>query len=335
MMQFQAPFYAGLLVIAFLLVFRLIYLYNWKRKAQNSFADPNLSKRIFSFSNLNQFVTSNLLILLSVVLIVFALMDWVSPGEEQDIEIQGADVVYCLDLSNSMNAEDIAPSRLDKAKLIIETTLKKTSSDRVGLVIFAHNAYRVMPLTQDYEALLSYLSSAQTHNIRTQGTRFEQAISVAQSLFKPEDLTTKNIILLSDGEDQTKDIASAIKLAKAHKMRILSIGVGTTKGSVIPEQKRYQDTGLLLDENNDPVISKLNESSLKKMASETGGKYFYGDNTQKVATDIRMTLQANNHEAVQLDTAYVADHHFQWFVALALLLIIIVSLTNIPTEFNI
>ncbi len=334
-MKFESPFYASLLVLIIVLLVRLFYLYRWKRNAQRSFADPDLASKIFSFSNIKQFVTSNFLLILSVFLMVLALMDFVSPGEEQEVEIQGADVVYCLDLSNSMNAEDIAPSRLDKAKLIIESTLEKTASDRVGLVVFAHDAYRVMPLTQDYEAMTSYLNAAHTNYIRSQGTRFEEAVRVAQSLFQKEDLTSKNMVLLSDGEDQTEDIASAVELAKAQNMRIFTIGIGTSKGSVIPESKRYQDTGLLLDENRNPVISKLNDTSLKELASGTGGTYFYGNNTDEVSTQIRMALQNQSTNNLQLDTAYVANHHFQWFVGMALLLIIIVSLTNIPTEFNI
>ncbi len=334
-MNFESPFYASLLVLVLLLIVRSWYLFRWKKRAQSSFADPQLAKKIFSFSNIGQFLRSNFLLILSVFLMILALMDLVSPGEEQEVEIQGADVVYCLDLSNSMNAEDIAPSRLDKAKLIIESTLEKTASDRVGLVVFAHNAYRVMPLTQDYEAMTSYLNAANTDYIRSQGTRFEEAVKTTQTLFKKEDLTSKNIVFLSDGEDQTDDIEKAIELAQAHKMRIITVGIGTTKGSVIPEKKKYQDTGLLLDEDKNPVISKLNDTSLKEMASATGGKYFYGDNTDQVSTQIRMALQEKADSNSQLDSAYVAEHHFQWFLGLALLLLIIVSLTNIRTEFNI
>ncbi len=334
-MSFEYPTYASLFILLLLLVARMIYLYNWKKRAQASFADAKMAKKIFQFSNVSAFIRSNLFLLLIVFLLILALMDLVSPGEKQEVEIQGADIVFCLDLSNSMNAEDVLPSRLEKAKLIIESTLEKTANDRVGLVVFAYDAYPIIPLTQDYEAVSSYLSTVQTTDVLSQGTRFKEAILAASKLFKKEDLTTKNVVLISDGEDLTNDVDQAAELADENNMRIISVGIGTTKGSVIPEIKHLQNTGLILDENGKPVVSKLDEKSLKEMATETQGKFIYATNTDNTSLQIRQAIKAGNNTELNIQEAYVANHHFQWFVGLALLLIIIVSLTNIQSEFNI
>ncbi len=334
-MSFESPIYAGIIFFILLLVLRVFYLYNWKKGAQQAFASPQFAKQLFQFSDIKQFVFSNALLIVMVISIMVALMDLIGEGEPQTVEIQGSDVVFCLDLSNSMNAEDIAPSRLEKAKLIIESTLDKTFNDRVGLVVFANDAYRVLPLTSDYQAFDSYIASASTAFIGDQGTRFERAIEEASLLFNKEDITSKNIVLISDGEDVADDVGAASNLASKNDLRIISVGVGTEKGSVIPEKKQFQSTGLILDEDKVPVVSRLDESSLKSMAQATGGSYIYATNMEDTAIEIRKQLKSNSNSEITISEAYVAHHYFQWFVGLALILLIIVSLTNIKSEFNI
>lgn len=321
------------LLFLILFVGLAINAYKWRIKTKSNFADSNLIHSIFPETSNKRFRFKIILTSAGILFLVIALMDPLFGEEEIKVKREGIDIVYALDLSNSMDAQDVAPSRLDKAKKIISESVERLGGDRVALIVFAADAYVISPLTNDYSAIQSYINSAETNLISQQGTNFGDVLIKSSELFEGAPSTGKLLVILSDGEDNESSLSKAIDLAKKNNIHIASLGIGTKSGGPIPVQmggfEEYK-----MDRYGETVISKLDESSMKSLAESSSGVYIRINQTQAGLEDLHRYL--NSLDKNVQDTAMRKDkkHIFQLFLALGLLLIFIDTLTTDHKLFN-
>lgn len=238
----------------------------------------------------------------------------------EKVERKGIDVMIALDVSNSMLSQDVAPSRLEKSKLLIQTLLKKLDGDRVGLVIFAGNAYLQMPLTVDYSSLILYLRSINTNSVPTQGTIITEALDKAENAFNQTDKKYKSIVVITDGEDHEEDAIDKAEELASDGTKVFTIGVGTPNGGTIPiYDQSGKITDVKKDENGNPIITKANANMLQALAKAGNGNYYVLDNTKQVADFLSKDIAKMETKTIndKVYTDYVEQ--FQYFLAFAFL----------------
>lgn len=321
------------LIFLILFIGLAVHLYKWKIKTREEFADSNLINTIFPQISKKRFWFKTILASAGILFLTIALMDPLFGEEEVKVKREGIDIIYALDLSQSMDAQDVAPSRLDKAKKIISESVEKLGGDRVGLIVFAADAYAISPLTNDYSAIQSYINSAETNLISQQGTNFGDVLLKCSELFEGAPSTGKLLVILSDGEDNESSVNKAVDIAKKNNIHIAALGIGTESGSPIPVHiggfEEYK-----LNRNGETVISKLNESSMKSLAESSSGVYIRINQTQAGIENLHRYL--NSLDKNVQDTAMRKDkkHIFQLFLAIGLILIFIDTLTTEHKLFN-
>lgn len=243
------------------------------------------------------------------------------------VESKSADIYLVLDISNSMLAEDLPPSRLERAKQIAKDISTTFQTDRVGLILFAGNAYMQSPLTTDWHAIQLFLNAAHPDQAGTQGTAIGEAIRLVLNAQGKENSSEGAIIILTDGEDHDSDAPLAVTEAAEEGWMTCIIGVGTEDGATIPTYINGQKTDKR-DQQGQPVLTKLNRSLMMELAQGGNGKYF--DATLGTALPAAIDETIANLERTQLENRSFTEHrsYFQWFLLPALLLIFISSFIN-------
>ncbi|MCS6808235.1 MAG: VWA domain-containing protein [Bacteroidota bacterium] len=198
----------------------------------------------------------------------------------EEVKREGVNIMLALDVSNSMRAEDLKPHRLERAKQAITRMLDKLSSDRVGLIVFAGEAYLQLPLTNDYGAVKMFLSALEPPMIPTQGTNIGAAIRLAQRSFNAAEQRHKTLIIITDGEDHENDVLKATKDAREDGIIIHTIGIGSPEGAPIPTYVMGMPSGYRKDRSGNIIITRLNEKILQECASIGGGVYVRASNTE-------------------------------------------------------
>ncbi|MDR2122819.1 MAG: VWA domain-containing protein [Flavobacteriaceae bacterium] len=334
--EFEEISYLYLLFLVPFLVWRMLYLYRWKKSKINQFADRSLQTRIFGHLSLSKFIKDNIWMIIIFILLVFGLANLLGGIEKKEVKREGIDIAFVIDVSASMNAEDILPSRMEKAKKVAGDIMAKLGGDRVGIVIFAGQAYLVMPLSNDYGAAELYLNGLSTSLITAQGTNIAEAVVEASNMLSHISNTSKAIVLISDGETHKGEVDKAIDIADKNDITIFSIGMGTPQGAPIPVTYESGYSEYKKDENGDIVLTKLENSSLKQLAMGTKGAYFYGENPSgEVAKQVFNSLSTLNKKEQSVSYTYDSKQYFQFFTGLALSILIIVSLTNYKQDFNV
>lgn len=264
-------------------------------------------------------------------LLIVALLGPSFGESKREIQAVGKDIMIAVDLSESMNAFDIQPTRLEKLKFELKNIIEAFSSDRIGLIIFGNEAFVQCPLTYDKGALNLFLETLSTEIIPVAGTDFGPPLSLAlEKLTKDEGSvtrqTSKIILLISDGEDfgdTTDDISKKIQ---SSGIKLFTLGIGTARGSKITTRRGFKK-----DKDGNDVITKLDNSSLKKVAAMTGGKYFeISDATNDVSRLIN-TISMIEGEITDVKQIDVSANKYFYFLAFALLLMIFDVLLNIKT----
>jgi len=323
MYELDNPYYFYLL--AFIPVVVVLYLARvlWKKKAQKAFGDTELLEKLApERSGIKGTVK-----LITALLIIAALsLGLVNPKIGTSLETvkrEGVDIVFALDVSKSMLAEDVRPDRLEKSKQLVSRTLDKLVSDRVGMIIYAGSAYPQLPITTDYSAARLFLKSVDTDIIPSQGTAIADAIEMATGYYDDEDQKNRVLIIITDGEDHEEGIEESLEKAREQGIKIFTIGVGTSRGAPIPNIRNGYNVGYKKDRSGEVVISKLNTDVLKGIASETDGAYINGTNTREVVDFLMESI--SEMEKKEFEATVFADYEsqFQWFLGLALLLLIL------------
>lgn len=305
-----------------------VYLWNsiWKKKKITEFGSGNYLKRLApEASTTSKPLIKMVLLAVTLGTLILALVNPKFGTRIETVKRQGVDIVFAIDVSKSMLAEDIAPSRMGKTKQLASQIINNLASDRIGIVGYAGSAFPMLPITTDYSMAKMYIQDMHTDMVSSMGTALSQAIEVGSNYFDDPN-TSKVMILISDGEDHGDGISNAVAMAKDKGIKIITIGVGTPEGGQIPIKQNGRIAGYKKDVDGSTVITKLNDETLKEIAQKTGGTFMYGSKTDEVLQIVDQTLQ--KVEKTDFESQQIADFQsqFQWFIGLALLLLIIDSL---------
>jgi Ca-activated chloride channel family protein len=240
----------------------------------------------------------------------------------ETIKREGVDIVFAIDVSKSMLAEDIAPNRLYKAKRLVSEIINSLGSDRIGIIAYAGQAFPQLPITTDYGAAKMFLQSMNTDMLSSQGTAIGDAIELASTYYDDEEQTNRVLFIVSDGEDHSEgSVADAVELAVEEGIQVYTIGVGTLKGGPIPIKRNDVVERLKKDSEGQVVITKLDEAMLEQIAEEGNGEYINGANTEEAVAYI--SDQLNQMDKKEFEAKQYAEYkdQFQWFLGIGLLLL--------------
>jgi Ca-activated chloride channel family protein len=297
----------------------LVFLLNlyWKRKKQREFGDLDLVRKLSPESSVFKPVLKLVMILLALAGIIFGLVNPKIGTKMETVKREGIDIVFAMDVSKSMLAEDVAPNRLEKSKQIVSQIINDLGSDRIGIVAYAGSAFPVLPITTDYSVAKMFLQSMSPDIVSSQGTSLDEAIKLSSTYFEDKSKSSKLLILISDGEDHSEGAQAAAEEANKLGMKIITIGLGTEKGANIPLKRNGVIESFQRDNQNNVVITKLNQEGLKTIAKVTNGGYINGNNTNEVLDYVKNAL--NNIEKTEFQSTQMADFQsqFQWFLGFA------------------
>ena len=307
-------------VAVLLLVYTLVLF--WKRKKQKTFADSKLLEKLSPEASIFKDILKIVTIALALSFLIVALVNPKMGTKIKTIKREGVDIVFALDVSKSMLAEDIAPNRLEKAKQIISKIISKLGSDRVGIIIYAGNAYPLLPITTDQAAAKMFLQNASPDMVSSQGTAINEALKLAKSYYDDDEQTNRYLFIVSDGEDHEENVSYIADEATKEGIKIFTIGVGLPEGGPIPLKRDGTLIGYKKDRKGEVVITRLNEKTLQQIATEGNGQYLYGNNTAKTVEYVdNLLLKADKKE---FETKQFSDFkdQFQWFIAAGILFLI-------------
>ena len=323
MYQFDNPYFLYLaLIIPLLVIINLIYM-SWRRKIQDSYSDSELLEVISP--NRSNFKL-NLKLIIECFAILFLSIGLANPKigtELKSINREGVDIVFAIDVSKSMLAEDVAPNRLLRSKRIISEIINSLSSDRVGIVAYAAQAIPQVPLTTDFAAVKNFLQIIDTDMLSSQGTSIDSALNLSANFFDQNSETNRVLILLSDGEDHDDIPESIINLIIENNINFISIGVGQDSGSTIPIKVNGRIDSYKKDNNGEVVITKRNSEILKKIASSSGGEYIDGNTTEEALEYVKVKLDKIDKSEFETSQFVEYKQQFQIFILIALLFIIV------------
>lgn len=319
MFRFENPAFLYLLIIIpVIIVIRLLEMRKRKLKLKK-FGDLSLLKQLMpDVSSSRKSLKFWLMVAALALLIVMLARPQMGTKISQE-KRKGIEVIISLDISNSMRAEDVVPSRLDKSKMLVENMVDNFTNDKVGLVVFAGDAFIQLPITSDYVSAKMFLQNTDPSLIATQGTDLAGAIELSSKSFTQQDKVGRAILIITDGEDHEGGAIEAAEKARKNGIRVFVLGVGSTKGSPVPDG----NGGYLKDNSGQEVISALNEEMCKQVAQAGGGAYIHVDNTslaQRQLNDELTKLQKGDISSV-VYSEY--DEQFQAVGILVLILMII------------
>lgn len=322
MYQIDAPIYFYLFAIVPFLWLGYLLIARWKVKAQARFANPLLLDQLSPNRSRFKPALKLLLMTLAISLIIIGLVNPKIGTQLETVKREGVDIVFAIDVSKSMLAEDIAPNRLEKSKRLVSAILNQLTSDRVGIIAYAAQAIPQLPITTDYGAAKMFLQALNTDMLSSQGTALDGAIDLAATFFDDEDQTNRVIFLISDGEDHSEEGSTAAQRAAALGIKIFTFGVGTTAGAPIPIKSNGVVEAYKKDFEGEVVITKRNESILEDIANATQGAYQDGNETQVVLDFVAETLQAMDKKEFEAKKFVSYKDRFQLFLIGALILIL-------------
>ncbi len=320
MFQFQHISYLYTLGLLPLLTILFISIVYWRKRKLQKLGDERLvNEQIRGFipgRNTTKFIL--LAIGLSAIIIGWANLRMGDKTEK--VQRKGVDVIVALDVSKSMLAKDVLPDRLTRAKQLIMRMTDKMQNDRVALIVFAGRAYLQVPLTIDYSAVKMLLQNVSPDMVPTQGTVIGDAIDMAMQSFSQNEKKYKSLIIISDGEDHDESAIEKTRAAADAGVIVHTVGIGSPQGATLydPETKSVK-----LDENGNPVVSKLNEDEMRSIASAGHGTYSLLQNTDEVAS--KLTTELQGMEQKNLGSVIYTDFtsYFQYFLLAGFLALLI------------
>jgi len=323
MFQLEEKIWFWTLVIIPVIIILFVLLQFWRYRTQKKFADAPLLKRLSPNRSIFKSVLKVIVLSLAFLCLTIALVNPKIGTKLETVKREGVDIVFALDVSKSMLAEDIAPNRLEKSKQLVTQIINNLASDRVGIIAYAGKAFPQLPITTDYASAKMFLQSMNTNMLSSQGTAINEAINLAKTYFDDEEQTNRVLIIISDGEDHSEQAAAVAEEASEEGIRIFTIGVGDVKGGPIPEKRNGIVLNYKKDKQGETVITKLNEETLQNIASEANGAYINGKNTNNVVENIREIL--NKMDKTEFEAKQFADYkdQFQWFLGFGIFFLLL------------
>ncbi|WP_410006648.1 VWA domain-containing protein [Aequorivita nionensis] len=323
MYQLEQPIYFYILFAIPVVVVVFLLLLVWKKTVQKRFVDKELLKKLSPNRSLFKSVLKVLALCLAIACLSFALVNPKIGTKLETVKREGVDIVFALDVSKSMLAEDIAPNRLEKSKQLITQIINGLAGDRIGIIGYAGSAFPQVPITSDFSSAKLFLNGMNTDMVSSQGTAITQAIEMAQTFYDDEEQTNRVLFLISDGEDHEGNVSQIAEEAAEKGIRIFTIGVGTLEGGPIP----IKENGVLQyykrDQNNEQVITRLGEETLKEIAKTANGEYIDGSNTKVVVDRVKSILNGMDKKEFEAKQFTDFKDQFQWFLAGALFLLVL------------
>ncbi|HSZ85492.1 MAG TPA: VWA domain-containing protein [Puia sp.] len=319
-MRFQHPEYLAGLPAIILLVLLFIFILRWKKITIKRIGDTRLVKKLMQNYSPQKFFIKFSIVVLAFAAIIIGAANPQKPGKSENVNRNGVDVMVVLDVSKSMLAMDIKPSRLEKSKQLLAKLLDKLQNDRIGIVVFAGRAYMQMPLTIDHGAARMYIQDASPDVVPTQGTVIADALQMANAAFNAKEKKYKTILLISDGEDHDPNAAKVAQTLAQNGVVINTVGIGSPEGTTIidPETKEIKK-----DAQGQTVISKLNEAELQQLSTATNGIYLRLDNMDDALITLSQQIDSIEKKSLSDSEFINYNSYFQYLLAAALLLLLI------------
>ncbi|MCT8339455.1 VWA domain-containing protein [Flavobacteriaceae bacterium TK19130] len=323
MYQLEQPiyFYVLLVIPVVLLLFFAVLL--WQRKAQKRFSDRPLLKKLAPNRSVFKATLKIIILCLAIACLSFALVNPKIGTKIETVKREGVDVVFALDVSKSMLAEDIAPNRLEKSKQLVSQIINSLAGDRIGIIGYAGSAFPQVPITTDFGSAKLFLTSMNTDMVSSQGTAITEAIQMAETYYNDEEQVNRVLFIVSDGEDHEGNVASIAEQAAEKGIKIYTIGVGTEQGGPIPIKRNGILQYYKRDENNEQVITRLGKETLQEIAEEANGEYIDGSNTQEVVDNVTAILNGMDKKEFEAKQFTDFKDQFQWFLGGALFLLVL------------
>ena len=291
-----------------------------KRRQLEQFGDPELVETLMpNASHVRPVVKFGIVMVALALLIIAAARPQFGQSERTE-KRQGIEAIVALDISNSMMAEDVAPNRLDRAKQMLSKLMDNMVNDKVGLVVFAGDAFVQLPITCDYVSAKMFLNSIKPELIKTQGTAIGAALSTSIRCFGEQSEASRAIILITDGENHEDDAVAVAKRAKEAGIQVLVVGIGKPEGSPIPVPGT---NNFIKDRQGNVVVSKLNEEMCREIATAGGGSYIYVDNSSSAQKKLSEQLDRLSKAKIESQIYSEYDEQFQGFILIGLLFLLI------------
>lgn len=321
-MQFENIYFVYAFALIPVILFIYWMTYRWKKKALKVYGEAAVIKHLYPDLSRAKQIWKFIFFNIAFFLIIIGLINPQIGTKLEEVKRKGADIMICLDVSNSMRAEDLAPNRLEKSKMALSKLIDKLEGDRIGIIVFGGEAYVQLPITTDYAAAKLFLESINTEMIPTQGTDIGRAIDLSLESFGKDEGKNKAIVIITDGENHDQDALRSAESAAEKGISIHTIGMGSENGAPIPVYKGNQQDGFRKDKEGNTVISKLNEQVLKEIAAAGSGIYVRATNSDVGFNSILNAL--DKLEKKQFDSKMYSDYEdrFQWFIAAALLFLL-------------
>jgi Ca-activated chloride channel family protein len=319
-LRFEHNWFLLSLVFVPVLILLFILLVKWKNKTLSKIGDEKLIRQLIADYSPKRFLLKFILVLCAFILTGLGVANLQYPKQVEQIQRQGVDVILVLDVSKSMLARDVRPNRLERARQLVNKLIDKLRNDRVGLVLFAGRAYLQMPLTTDHSSAKIYVNSASPESVPAQGTVIGEALTISNNAFGQKEKKYKTVVLITDGEDHDEKAMEAAGILAENGVLLHTIGVGSPEGSTLidpltQEQKK--------DAQGNVIISRLNEPMLLELAKAANGTYQHLENTDQAVNNILEQINGMEQKTISDQSFINYRSFFQWFIGLALALLIL------------
>ncbi|HPT31147.1 MAG TPA: VWA domain-containing protein [Prolixibacteraceae bacterium] len=320
--RFAHPEYFWALLLIPVLTILFVYFRIQRRKALRKFGEPELVNLLMPNVSGVRPVVRFILLMMALSLFIAGTARPQFGSKLKKVKRQGVEIVIALDVSNSMMAEDIKPNRLERAKRAIDRLISKLKDDKIGLIVFAGDAYTQLPITSDYNSAQLFLSSVNPEMIPKQGTAVGAAIGMAKRSFTASTEASKAIIVITDGENHEDDAVAAAEEAHKDGIVVHTIGMGLPQGAPIPVRAGGQGE-YRKDKEGNVVITRLDEVTLQKIAAAGGGIYLRANTAQVGLDDLFDEINKMQKTEMEARTFSEYEEQFQYFFAAGLLLLLL------------
>lgn len=323
MYELEEKWYFYFLIVIAVMALLFVYVQFWKRKKQREFGDLELIKKLSPERSVFKPILKLVVVLLGMTCLVVGLVNPKIGTKMETVKREGIDIIFAVDVSKSMLAEDVAPNRLEKSKQLVSQIINNLGNDRVGIIAYSGSAFPVLPITTDYSVAKMFLQTMNPGMISTQGTSIDEAINLATTFIDKKDKTNKLLIIITDGEDHSDNAQDAAEEAKKLGLKIMTIGVGSEKGGTIPLKRNGVVESFQRDKDGEVVVTKRNAEVLKVIAKASGGGYVDGNSTKQVLDYLKNAL--DNIQKTEFESSQMADFksQFQWFLGFGFFLLLL------------
>ena len=322
MFQLENKYFLVALVLIPLFIILYALTVSWRKRTMKLYGETDVIKKLMPDTSVNKRFAKFILFLVAFAFLIIGIVNPQIGTRLENVKRSGADLMICLDVSNSMRATDLSPNRLVKAKMAISKLIDKLNGDRIGIIIFAGEAFVQLPITTDYASSKLFLESISPDMIPTQGTNIGDAIDLSMESFGKDEGKNKAIIIITDGEDNESDGIRAARHAADKGVSIYTIGMGSPDGAPIPIYANGVREGYKKDKEGNTIVTRLNEQTLQEIATAGNGLFVRATNSDVGLNNV--INEIDKLEKKQFESKMYRDYEdrFQIFIFIAFILLI-------------